>query len=81
MICEAKVTKAEADKIYYVKDGVEHCINDADTLVFAVGYKCDPSVEEMLKKANASYHLIGDANKVGNIKDAISQGYEIAKQL
>ena len=81
MICEAQVTKVETDKIYYVKDGVEHCISDADTLVFAVGYKSDPSVEEMLKKANVSYHLIGDAHKVGNIKDAISYGYEIARQL
>ena len=81
MICEAQVTKVETDKIYYVKDGVEHCINDADTLVFAVGYKSDPGVEEMLKKANVSYHLIGDAHKVGNIKDAISYGYEIARQL
>ena len=81
MICEAQVTKVETDKIYYVKDGVEHCISDADTLVFAVGYKSDPGVEEMLKKANVSYHLIGDAHKVGNIKDAISYGYEIARQL
>ena len=81
MICSAKVEKVETDKIYYTKDGTEYCISDADTLVFASGYKSDPSVEEMLKEAGVSYHLIGDALKVGNIKDAISQGYETARKL
>lgn len=81
MICDAKVEKVEEDKIYYVKDQKEYCIDDADTLVFASGYKPDNSIEEMLKNAHVNYQLIGDAKKVGNIKDAIFQGYEIAKQL
>lgn len=80
-ICNAKVEKVEEDKIFYTKDGVEHCINDADTLVFAVGYKTDPSLETMLKEAGVSYHIIGDANKTGTIKDAVSAGYETAKAL
>lgn len=81
MICDAKVERVETDKIYYMKKGVEYCIEDADTLVFASGYKCDPTMEEMLKETGVSYTLIGDALKVGNIKDAISQGYEVAKNL
>ena len=36
---------------------------------------------EMLKEAGVTYHLIGDGCKVGNIKDAISQGYTVAKDL
>lgn len=81
MICDAKVERVEEDKIYYTKDGAEHCIADADTLVFACGYRPNPAVEEMLKAAGASYTLIGDAQKPGNLKDAISQGYEAAKSL
>ncbi len=81
MICNAKVERVEADKIYYTKDGAEHCIDDADTLVFACGYRPNPAVEEMLRAAKASYTIIGDAEKPGNLKDAISQGYEAAKSL
>ena len=35
----------------------------------------------MLEEANTHYHIIGDAEKVGNIKDAIHRGYEIAKDI
>lgn len=81
MICGAKVEKVDESSIWYTKDGQQHCIADADTLVLAMGYKADPALEEMLKAAGASYHLIGDANKVGTIKDAIGVGYETAKAL
>lgn len=81
MICSAKVEKVEADKIYYTKDGMEHCIDDADTLVFASGYRADPAMEEMLKEAGVVYHIIGDAVRAGNIKDAVSQGYETARHI
>ena len=81
MICGAKVEKVDESSIWYTKDGQQHCIADADTLVLAMGYKADPALEEMLKAAGASYHLIGDANKIGTIKDAIGAGYETAKAL
>lgn len=81
MICGAKVEKVDESSIWYTKDGQQHCIADADTLVLAMGYKADPALEEMLKAAGASYHLIGDANKGGTIKDAIGAGYETAKAL
>ncbi len=81
MICGAKVERVDETNIWYTKDGQEHCIPDADTLVFAAGYKPDPAVEEMLKAAGAVYHLIGDAVKTGNIKDAVTAGYQAAKDL
>ena len=79
--CKAKVEKVEAEKIYYTENGEEHCISDADTLVLAMGYRPDSKLEETLKKANVSYHLIGDAKKVGNIKDAITEGYQITREI
>ena len=69
------------DTISFEKDGVETVLRDADTLVFANGYHVDSAVEDMLKAAGAVYHLIGDGAKVGNIKDAISGAYEIARTL
>ncbi len=81
MICSAKVERVEKDKIYYSKNGQEYCIDDADTLVFAAGYKIDPQLEETLKACGVTYHLVGDAEKLGNIKDAVTRGYQVARAL
>lgn len=77
----AKVTSVTEDTITFEKDGAEHTVRGADTLVFANGYHVDSGMEDMLKAAGAVYHLIGDGAKVGNIKDAISGAYEIAGTL
>lgn len=79
--CNAKVTAARDGKIYYEQNGTEHVIEDVNTLVFATGYHVDSTIEEMLKETGNTYHLIGDCNKVGNIKDAISQAYEVARKI
>lgn len=79
--CLAKVTSVSETEIRYEQNGVEHVISDADTLVFAAGYHVDSSVEEMLKASGLKYTLVGDARKPANIKEAISQAWEIAKDL
>ena len=79
--CNAKVTKAEDGKVYYEQNSMEHVIENVNTLVFAVGYHVDCAIEEMLKETNQPYYLIGDCNKVGNIKDAISAAYEVARKI
>ena len=77
----AKVERVTENEIFYSVDGVEHCIADADTLVFAAGYKANPALEEMLKESGNTYHLIGDAAKLGNIKDATHAGFDLALTL
>ncbi len=81
ILCNAKVTKVDETTITYEQAGSEHVISDADTLVFANGYHVDPTMEAMLKEANCTYHLIGDGHKVGNLKDAISEAYEVCRTL
>ena len=81
MECLAKVTEVTETEIKYEQGGQEYVISDADTLVFANGYHIESTVEDMLKEAGVTYHLIGDGCKVGNIKDAITQGYTVAKDL
>ena len=81
MECLAKVTEVTETEIKYEQGGAEYVISDADTLVFANGYHIESAVEDMLKEAGVAYHLIGDGCKVGNIKDAITQGYTVAKDL
>ena len=81
IITKATVDRVEESAIHYTQGGNSYVIDDADTLVFATGYKVDPAMEEMLKAAGATYHMVGDAGAVGNLKDAISTGYEIARTL
>lgn len=81
IITKAAVDAVENDKIYYTTEGVQKVIGDADTLVFATGYKVCPAMEDMLREAGVTYHMVGDAAAVGTIKEAISTGYEVAKAL
>ena len=45
-----------------------------DTLIFAVGYASAPLKNDRIIQ-------IGDSNKVGNLKDAISSAYQLAVTL
>ena len=81
MIVNAKVEQVTNNQITYVQNQQSYTIDDADTLVFACGYQPDSSVEDLLKQANITYHIIGDAHQVGNIKDAISEGYQVTKSI
>lgn len=81
MITNATLTEVTNNEIKYVVNNQEYIINDADTFIFAVGYKPNTKFEEMLKELNVKYHLIGDANSVGSLKEAIIAGYEIARKI
>lgn len=74
LLLNAQVKKVDESTITYEQDGEEHTIKDADTLVFAVGY-----TPTKVEYENA--HYIGDCDKVGNLKDAISEAYQLAKSL
>lgn len=80
LICGAKVTSVEADSIHYEKDGETHTIT-ADTLVLAVGYQSNDTIEPILKAAGVTYHTIGDGKQARNLKDAITEGYQVAREL
>ena len=77
----AKVSEVTENTIKYEQNGILHEINDADTLVFANGYHTDNTLEDLLKEAGSTYHLIGDGAKVGNIKDAIGAAWNLCKDL
>ena len=81
IICDAKVEEVSNDTIQYSKDGVDYQITDADTLVLAMGYRPNVTLQEQLEDARISYAVLGDCKKLGNIKDAISEGYEYARTL
>lgn len=81
IITSAKVDSVTETEINYTQDDVTHTIKDADTLIFAAGYKKNPAVEEMLEESGFNYHMIGDAHEIGNIKTAITEAYNLTKDL
>lgn len=81
IITSAKVDSVTETEINYTQDDVTHTIKDADTLIFAAGYKKNPAVEEMLEEGGLNYHMIGDAHEIGNIKTAITEAYNLTKDL
>ena len=81
IICNAAVKEAHDDTIIYEQNGETHVISGVDTLIFAVGYYIDQTLVDAVKSLGNKYHLIGDCDKVGNIKDAISKAYEVARHI
>lgn len=70
----SKITYVDESTIKYEKNNQEYIIDDADTLVFAMGY--NPIVVPI-----EHAHLIGDCNKVGSLKDAITSAYNTVKEI
>ena len=77
----AKVTEVTENTITYEQNGIVYSINDADTLVFANGYHLDKNYTDMLSELSQKVHFIGDCHKVGSIKDAISEAWNLTKEL
>ena len=72
------VTEVSDTTITYTntKTNQSTVIDDADTLVFAVGY-----TPVKVEYEGEHIHYIGDCEKVGNLKDAISSAYQLAITL
>lgn len=77
----ARVTNVTEDAIAYEQGGEERAIEGADTLVLALGYRPDPALAEGLAAAGVTAHVIGDAERPGNIKDAVAAAYALAREL
>lgn len=70
----AKVLKITDNEVVIEKDGKEQIIV-ADTVVKSIGYN-NSGVE-----TKGNFHVIGDALKVGNLKDVIWTAYDLANEL
>lgn len=78
---DAKVIEVTENTISYEQNGQVYCINDADTLVFAVGYHVDKEYKEMIESLPNPHYFIGDCNKVASIKEAITDAWNVTKEL
>lgn len=70
----AKVVRITDNEVVIEKDGKEQIIV-ADTVVKSIGYN-NSGVE-----TKGNFHVIGDALKVGNLKDVIWDAYDLANEL
>ena len=70
----SKVVKITDNEVIIEKDGKEQIIV-SDTVVKSIGY----NNRGMENKDN--FHVIGDAEKVGNLKDVIWTAYDLANTL
>lgn len=81
LINNATVTNVSENEIEYSVNGNKTIINDADSLLFAVGYKSNESFINELKQNNLTVHVIGDAKASASVKEAISDAFELTKNI
>ena len=81
VLTDAKLTSVTEDTIAYEKDGEEHVIEGADTLVLALGYRPNTQLADALSEAGFTCHVVGDSKQCGNLRDAIEAAYALACEL
>ena len=81
VLTDTTVTDVTEDTIVCERAGERVVLEGADTMILALGYRPDGSLAEELAAAGASVHVIGDAEKLGNIKDAMAAAYALAREL
>ena len=73
---DTKLGEVLSDGVMVVdKDGKSFKI-DGDSVIMSVGYKPTPLTQE-----GGKVHLVGDANKIGNLRTAIWNAWDVAMKL
>ena len=82
MITNAKAKKIEKDGIVIEDKDAKESKIPADTVVLAVGYKPENQLYNILKeKLGDRVHIIGDAEKVAKLPDAVHTGFKLAVEI
>lgn len=76
----AKVTSIGKDSVNIEKDGKEIKL-DTKQSVIAIGYRSDDSLFRSLEGDYAEIYNLGDSRKVRNIRGAIWDAYEVARNI
>lgn len=81
IITGGTVTAFRENGVVMEKAGKEETINGVDTIVLALGYKADVTMQPLLEKKGIPYHMIGDCAGPRKIVEAIYEGFLNAYQL
>ena len=80
ILTSAALTKITDDGAVVKVNGEEKLI-EADTVITAVGYRSDNTLYNELKDYAGEVYLLGDAQKVSNLMNAVWNAYELASGL
>ena len=81
LITSATMKEIKEKEIVYT-DAEGHDIGlPADTVVLAMGSRSEKSLADKLEGAGVEFTVIGDANKIGKIGDAVQAGFDLAMQV
>ena len=80
IIGNAKVSEIHANEIKIIQDDAEKTIS-TDQTVIAVGYKPKHDLFDKLRNKYPHVYNLGDGKEVRNIRAAIWDAYEVARNL
>jgi 2-enoate reductase len=80
ILLSTKVTSILDDSVE-VESGVNTNKIDADTVIYAIGYKQEATLMNELTESTSDIYQIGDSRKVNNIMSAIWDAYEVARSI
>lgn len=81
LINNAKVVEVTNDTITYELNNIKYTINDADSLLFGIGYRRNDDYINEIKELGNNVYLIGDTSKSQSIKEAINSAFELTKNF
>ena len=81
ILCDSKVESVSETVIQYTRGGETYEITRCRHFGPCNGISLMQILEEQLTSAGISCHVIGDCKNPGNIKDAITEGYQTALKL
>jgi len=81
IITGGTVTAFKENSVVMEKAGKEETIDGVDTIVLALGYKAEVTMQPLLEKKKIPYHMIGDCAGPRKITEAIYEGFLNAYQL
>ena len=74
------IEKIDGKTVYAIKEDKKIKFENIDMIIISTGMKSYNPLEKKLE-GKISLHVIGDAKKVGKAQDAITDGFNIAKNL
>lgn len=81
ILTKTKVKALSKDSLTVEKEGTEQILKEFDSIILAVGARSYNPLEKIMKEAGKKTYVIGDANKVGDITDAIYQGAKLGLNI
>ncbi len=81
ILTSTKVKALSKGNVTVEKEGKEQTLTGFDSIILAVGTKSYNPLEKPMQETGKKIHIIGDANKAGNITDAIYQAAKLGVSI